>query len=371
MKRLVVFPGDPIGEYLKKGQTYDYYEAYYNPGNAFEEVYVLSPWESSEKVHGRLHFIQANPIKFRSIIKKINPDAIRAYGGHHCADWAAISKVNNIPIIVSVHDTNPNILYTSVRSADHVICMSTAVKEVVMNQLGISEQKISVMPNRVDIETFKKSYDQAMFEQLNKQYGNGKHILHVGRKTEQKNIDTVIKSLKYLPQDYTVIFVGQGDTQEYEQIAQNEGVSERCFFVSGISRNELPMYYSWCDCMCTPSRWEGFGMVFMEAASCECAIVTSNIKPMNEYLVDKENAYLVSEYENPIEIANAIQKACDNSIENQKIKHNARKVGEIFEKSVVDRKEIEIYEKVIAKGVSGKRKFDLNAYINVYWRFRN
>ena len=43
----------------------------------------------------------------------------------------------------------------------------------------------------------------------------------------------------------------------------------------------------------------------------------------------------------------------------------------MFEKSVVDRKEIEIYEKVIAKGVSGKRKFDLNAYINVYWRFRN
>lgn len=25
----------------------------------------------------------------------------------------------------------------------------------------------------------------------------------------------------------------------------------------------------------------------------------------------------------------------------------------------------------IGEGVLGKRKFDLNAYINVYWRFRN
>ena len=35
--------------------------------------------------------------------------------------------------------------------------------------------------------------------------------------------------------------------------------------------------------MCTPSKWEGFGLVFVEAAACGAKIITSDVPPMNEY----------------------------------------------------------------------------------------
>lgn len=370
MKRLVIFPGDPMEAYIQKGQTYQYYEEYYNPSHVFEEVYVISPWKNKIETFGTLHFITANPIKYKSLIKKLKPDVVRAYGGHHCADWASLSKVKDIPVIVSVHDTDTNILYSSVKNADHVICMSETVKDVVMNYLDIPQERISVLPNRVDIDWFKNVKNIEFLKKMNNKYGYGKHILHVGRKSVEKNIDTVIKSLKYLPEDYIAIFLGQGDSSQYITLAKTEGVSERCFFESGIARDELPLYYSWCDCMCTPSKWEGFGMVFIEAAACECAIVTSDIAPMNKYLTNMENAFLVPEYENPEKIAEAVKLTCTDSDLVRKIRHNARKVGEKFEKTMVDKQEVQIYEEVIRKGTTVKKRFDKETYLNVFWRFR-
>ena len=45
--------------------------------------------------------------------------------------------------------------------------------------------------------------------------------------------------------------------------------------------------------MCVPSRGEGFGIVFIEAAACGSVIVTSDIAPMNEFLTNGVNAIFV------------------------------------------------------------------------------
>ena len=99
-------------------------------------------------------------------------------------------------------------------------------------------------------------------------------------------------------------------------------------------------------------------MVFIEAAACECAIVTSDIAPMNKYLTNMENAFLVPEYENPEKIAEAVKLTCTDSDLVRKIRHNARKVGEKFEKTMVDKQEVQIYEEVIRKGTTVKKRFD-------------
>lgn len=49
MRRLAVIPGSPIETYLKKGFTLEYLRDYYNPGNFFDEVYILSPWEEKNQ----------------------------------------------------------------------------------------------------------------------------------------------------------------------------------------------------------------------------------------------------------------------------------------------------------------------------------
>ena len=106
--------------------------------------------------------------------------------------------------------------------------------------------------------------------------------------------------------------IGLGDIEKYQAIAEMSGVGDRCFWVGAVKNTELPLWYSWCDCMCTPSRWEGFGIVFIEAAACGAAIVTSDIGPMNEYLTP-ESACLVEDFENPSALAVAIRRSCEDT----------------------------------------------------------
>lgn len=359
MRKLVFFPSEPVTAYIEKGRTYDFLDEYYNPDGMFDEVYCLSPWgEKREETIGKIHYIKANPLHFSTIIKKINPDVVRGYGGYCCADWISISKVKGIPTLVSVHDTNPALIHNSLKYADAIVCMSHAVKKAVLEKVSINENKVWVMPNRIDTELFSPKRDDSFFKELNIRFGQGKHILHIGRKEEQKNLDTVIKALKYLDKDNVCIFIGRGDTDKYKNMAQVEGVLDRCFFIDSILNTELPLWYSWCDCFCTPSRWEGFGYVFIEAAACEAAVVTSNIAPMNEYLTNNMNAILVNDYEDPECIAKAISFVMSNSKEISSMRKNARQVGLRFSKSAVDKMERDIYQKVMRNKSNDKNNYD-------------
>lgn len=367
MKRLVVFPSDPMDSYIAVGLSYDYLADYYNPGGYFDEVYSLSPWKSSRDTFGKVKCIQARPWQFKKIIEHIKPDVVRAYGGYCAAEWAAISKVVGIPMIVSLHDTNPALFYDFVKYADVIVCMSEAVKDAAVRKLGLDGKRILVMPNRIDTNLFSYKEPNQMAEELTNRFGEGKHLLHVGRKVEQKNLDTVIKALPLLDDSYKAIFVGRGDTAPYEKLAEECGVADRCYFVESVPNNELPYWYSWCDCMSTPSRWEGFGFVFIEAAACETAIVTSNIGPMNEYL-NRDNSILVDDFENPIAVANAVLTAVEGDPEEiQRIRKNARKVGLSFSKEVVDRQEIEIYREAMQMDLGNSEFVPRKVLHSYYW----
>lgn len=349
MRKLVHIPLNLPEALINAGMSYEYMSNVKNPGGYFDEVYSLSPGGENAEICG-IRYMNAAPKDYDEIIKKIKPDVVRVSAGFGPCDWGAANKVENIPLVVSVHGDNPNNINQSIKYADYVICMSQKVKKAVMQYVDIEEGKIYVMPNRVDTTIFCRKEDEKAFIELNNRYGNGKHILHVGRKAEQKNLDTLIKAMQYLPSEYSAVFIGQGDIEPYMQLAHSCQVAERCFFVDRVSNNELPIYYSWCDCMCTPSRWEGFGIVFIEAAACESTIVTSNIGPMNEYLTNGVDAILVDDYENPETLAQQIIKACEKSEDIQNMRTNARKVGLRFSRENVDKQEMALYEKFIRKG---------------------
>jgi len=171
--------------------------------------------------------------------------------------------------------------------------------------------------------------------------------LHIGRKSKQKNLDTLIKTLKILGSEYCLIAIGIGDTDEYEKLAEVEGVMQQCYFIDSIPNTELPIYYSWADCMCTPSRWEGFGVVFIEALACEAIVITSDIAPMNEYIEHMENGLLVKDYERPQALAEMVKLACNDKQLRERLKKNARKTADRFEKSAIDRLEVDYYKKIL------------------------
>jgi glycosyltransferase involved in cell wall biosynthesis len=102
--------------------------------------------------------------------------------------------------------------------------------------------------------------------------------------------------------------------------------------------------------MCTPSRWEGFGIIFIEAAACGAPIVTSDIAPMNEYLKDGQSACLVRDYGNPEALAAAIRRVCEDTVYRGKISAGAQIAAKPFARARVDEAEVAFYREAMEMG---------------------
>ncbi len=341
-KRLVVVPSDSMDAYKKAG--YDWLERYYNPTGYFDEVYALSPKEKGEfQAHG-MTVIGVREKHFAARLKELQPALVRGYNGYWAADLVCKNRVPNVPVIVSVHNTGR--VHESVRFADMVICMSNIVAQEVA-ALGTPVERIRTLPNRIDTAVFHPVNDTDGFAALDRRFPPGKRILHIGRKSEQKNLETMIRALAKLPPDYCIIFVGRGDETAYRTLAEAENVANRCFWIESIANAELPLWYAWCNSFCVPSRWEGFGIVFIEAAACGAAVITSNLAPMNEYLTHGENAILVSDYENPDALAQSIASVCENPAFRQHLSTAAITLAQVFSHTKVDAQEIAFYEEAM------------------------
>jgi glycosyltransferase involved in cell wall biosynthesis len=343
--RLVIVPADSLASYERAG--YDWLPEYFNPQGLFREVFIVSPFERGRRQAYGATVVGATWASFGRIVAGLRPQVMRAYAGFWPADITAFHRPPDVPLVVSVHDTNPKMLHDSVRFADRVICISGAVEELVLSR-GVARDRIRRLPNRVNTKRFRPVTDRAALDALERRFPPGKRLLHIGRKVEQKNLDNVISALQKLPPEYSCIFVGQGDAQPFQRQAEQMGVADRCFWVDAVQNAELPVWYSWCDCMFTPSRWEGFGIVFIEAAACGAPIVTSNIAPMTEYLTHGVSAHLVTEYEDPGALAAAARAVCEDPSYRNTLSVGAVAAAQPFDRDTVDAIEVGIYREALA-----------------------
>jgi glycosyltransferase involved in cell wall biosynthesis len=359
--RLAVIPSDPLEAYKKKG-TASWLKDYYNPLHFFDKVYLLSPLEEKGGYEFGLNIIPTKPQQLKSCIKELGIDVVRAYGGYWACDLACQNKLKGIPVVVSIHDTNVKLLHDSIKKADVIFCVSEAVRELVLTRVDKSDM-VWLLPNRVNFNTM-RPYPKNELMSLDAEYPFKYKILHVGRKSEEKNLDTVIKVLKILGKEYCLLAIGRGNQDLYKDLAKEHGVMEQCYFIESINNEDLARYYSWADCMCTPSRWEGFGVVFIEALACETVTVTSDIAPMNEYIRHGENGLLVEDYENPHALAEVVKAACTDIHLRNTIRKNARKSIEMFEKSRIDKREVDYYQKILAMKHNGA--FNLSFWERIF-----
>jgi glycosyltransferase involved in cell wall biosynthesis len=363
-KRLVVIPNDPIDLYERSGFGW-FLENYFNPRKMFHEVFAISPFEKQERQAFGMTILPAPEKDFHSILRDLPPAIVRAYAGHWPAELACRYRVPNVPVVVSVHDTHPDMVKKAVRYADLILCVSAAVEREVLAR-GAHPRQIRRLPNRVDSRVFHPIADGDFVQTIARQFPPGRYILHVGRKSPQKNLDTVLRALSCLPAEYHCIFVGMGNRAPFLALADQLGIDQRCFWIDAIANDQLPLWFSWCSCMCTPSRWEGFGIVFIEAAACGAAIVTSAIAPMTEFLTHDVNALLVERFEDPHSIANAIRKVCEDAPYRKTICAGAVKAAEPFERAVIDTLEASLYHEAMRMGPYPFSIFDrLDAYV---WR---
>lgn len=353
MSVLGVIPNDRLDDYERKGIGC-WLARYYNPQGSFERVYCLSPLERREEKRYGMIVIPTRPRQLPRRVRRLGLDILRAYGGSHPADVLAAARGTGIPLVVSVHDSDPATLSDNVRVADFVFSTSRIVADVVRAR-GVPDARIRILPNRVDRNQFCPDPTDPNIAALRARFPWRYGILHVGRRSPQKNLDTVVGALAHLGPEYGLVAVGQGDGGPYRELAQRLGLDERCCFLDRVPNTALPSYYRWCACLCVPSRWEGFGLVFIEAMACAATVVTSAIAPMTEYIRDGVSGILVEAFEDSRAIATAIAQACEDPAL-RGLGEAARESTRPFAVEVVDALEVGYYREALALGSGASRR---------------
>lgn len=145
------------------------------------------------------------------------------------------------------------------------------------------------------------------------------NLLYVGRIAREKNIDKIIKSLEYLPNNVNLHIIGDGKfLSNLSSLA-----STRIIFHGRKEGNALSNYYKSSDIFLLVSKSEGCPVVLLEAMSFSLPIVASNVSGNKEIIKDRFNGLLV--IPEPREISKAVKELISNKRLSQRLVSNGKK----------------------------------------------
>lgn len=115
---------------------------------------------------------------------------------------------------------------------------------------------------------------------LLKKIHNPIRILYVGRLSQAKNVDTVLKSVRNLLTEgikTETKIIGQGDQLEFlQKLTDDLLIKDNIEFLGGIAFEEVLKYYEWADILVLVSETEGWPKAITEAMAFGVVCIGSN-----------------------------------------------------------------------------------------------
>ena len=263
---------------------------------------------------------------YQKYLTKEKPDIIHA----HCCVWAGyaamrLSQMTGIPYVITEHATmfqlhsesisqkNDRYIREAFQNADSVICVSNAFREVLSvyrskNEIQVIGNVVDCSAFRVDGETQKKDKDGFQFLTV--------CYMQTEDQLRKKGIDILLKAWKKVQEQFPkarlVIGGGGQATSKAVEWCKACGVSETVTFAGALDRAEVIRQMQNCDCFVLPSRYETFGVVYIEAMACGKPVIAAANGGPDDF-ISKENGILV-----PVEDIDALADAMLTMIETGK-----------------------------------------------------
>ena len=263
----------------------------------------------------------------RALIKKYNPDIVYA----HSSKAGAIARAADIGLrnrcVYNPHGWAFNMrcsakkkaMYTAIEKVaapfcDKIICISDAEKQSALDKKICRKDKLQVIFNGVDIESYENGAHGAVTRKDLNIPEDAFVVGMVGRVSPQKAPDVFVKMAKQVknkvPNAHFII-VGNGNQEaEIRKYAEDNGFSDS-LHITGWVDNPMS-YVELFDVACLLSRWEGFGLALPEYMMAGKPIVASKVDAIPNIVRNEENGLLV-EVDNAAEASEAVIRLYRNA----------------------------------------------------------
>ncbi len=158
--------------------------------------------------------------------------------------------------------------------ADKIICVGDHVLDELADTFAIPRSKLVRIYNPVDLESARRLAEAGG----NPYCGKGPHLVAAGRLAKEKAFDMLLDAMPMVraaSPDADLTILGDGPLKP-DLLAQREALGlAGAVHMPGFQPNPYP-HFKHADLFVLPSRWEGFGLVAIEALAVGTPVVATD-----------------------------------------------------------------------------------------------
>lgn len=230
---------------------------------------------------------------------------------------------------------------------DKIIVYGERDKLFLQDQYSISSQKITIIPNGINISKFDSL--QICDDNFIKRYHlkkNSFKILFVGRLVEQKGAHKLVNAVKEFMHDdnFEVLIIGNGDSKYVEQLIKIN--DPRVHFLGEINFDDLIAAYSISNLFVILSQFEGLPTVMLEAMACGLPVLATPVGNIPEVIIEGKNGFFIDSPIDEKDLAGKLEYLIN--ADNLKIgENNMKLIRERFNWEIISEKIFNIYKDVL------------------------
>ena len=229
---------------------------------------------------------------------------------------------------------------------DKVICVSEAVKQVVLDREGVAESRTEVVKNGVDL----KEASSGMQEVTRRELGFKEDNLVVGMVANyNRPVKGVTNFLDAIPAIIAAVpsarflFVGGGDEENaLREKTRTLGVEPYVVFAG--YKKDIQRYYEIMDISVLTSFSEGLSLTLLESMGYGIPIVATRVGGNPELVVERETGYLVPVKDNRTLVDRIVTLLQDKELRRRMGKEGRLRAERQFRMPDVANRYLEIYK---------------------------
>ncbi|MCH4829051.1 glycosyltransferase [Flavobacterium columnare] len=224
-----------------------------------------------------------------------------------------------------------------------IICITNEVEDIFKKHLGGCKNRFVVIENGIDLDKI-NSYKPNTLEISNLKHELGiieKDIIitQVSAFRDQKDQVTVINALKFLPDNYKVIFLGTGkNIQVCKDLVRQLELEERVYFL-GVKENVCD-YFEISKFIVLSSHYEGLSLSSIEGMASGKPFIASNVPGLKDIVFNAGILFEKSDSEDlakkiillnkDVDLYNEVVQKCKKRASKYSIKDTAKRYIEIY-----------------------------------------
>jgi glycosyltransferase involved in cell wall biosynthesis len=237
-------------------------------------------------------------LRFHRWLRHHRPDVLHAHLPHAVwlARWSRLAAPVRV-LVDTLHTTATGGLgrrlgyRASNWLPDRVSAVSQAVAQAYLAAGMVSQNKLTILPNGVDIDHWKP--DAQTRSEMRTEIGVRDEFIFLaaGRLEPVKDYPALLTALAAMPPSVQLLVAGSGPLEAMlRDLANQLGISARVRFLG--FQPDLRRYMQAADAFVLSSRWEGLPMGILEAAACGLPTVATEVPGTREAVTDGQTGLL-------------------------------------------------------------------------------